>query len=573
MTAPPRWLLSFHEDTNANAALFERGRPVFAVAEGRLTRRKFQAGFPERSLQACLDFAGIRLDAVDVIVPANKHHFLPRVDARTLPATEHDYFGPLHKAWLLAQHRFARGGLESLAAGRLSRTLLQRRFARLVDFVDHHEAHAASAWLTSGWDHALALTADNMGDGWSAKVFDCETHGGTGGPAQSKMTFLYGSTALHSPGQFYGEIAQLLGFHNLMAGKVTGLAAHGDPTVAYPLMTQLFALDRHRERFVTPPLWRHRRDAEPWASLAKLPREHVAAAAQRRLEDVIVDWAREALRRTGKRRLVLAGGIFANVVVNERLLALPEVDDVWIHPAMTDQGIAMGAGLAWLARNGFAVNAPLPSLYLGPGYGEETMRAALEQAASAGHIVYERPGDITETAARALADRQVVARFDGRLEYGPRALGNRSILYRADEPDVNRWLNERLNRTEFMPFAPMTLAGYEDERFVMPAGGRDAARYMTMTFPVTDRLKDESPGVVHVDHTARPQILRREDNPGMWAILERFRELTGVPTVVNTSFNMHGEPIVCSPQDAVRAFVAGRLDRLILGPWWVARRR
>lgn len=563
MSQNPRYLLSLHEDSQANATLFVDGVPVYAVAEERLTRVKFQGGFPALSMQACLDFAGISLDDVDVILPANRTHFLPRIARDLLPDEEHDYFGGKHKAWLYFQHVLSRGGVLTSLTEQLSRFGAKRRFPQngkgptLANFVDHHTAHAYSAYLTSGFEDAVAVTADNFGDGFSSKVFDC--HGG-------RCHYQYGSSARHSPGQFYGEIAQLLGFHNLNAGKVTGLAAHADPAIAYPITEKMFGLDTERRHFTSSDFWWRRRTAPPYSDLARHTPAEIAAAAQRRFEDVMTSYVRQAVRETGRRRVVLAGGCFANVVVNQKILELAEVDAVYVHPAMTDQGISMGAGLCYLAEQGAGVvNAPLATPFLGPGYSEEQLGQALEQSG----LRYERPRDLASTAARALAEKRVVARFDGRMEYGPRALGNRSVMYRTDDPSVNDWLNARLARSEFMPFAPVTLEDHAEDRYEGLAGGELAARYMTITFKVKDTLRRESPGVVHLDGTARPQLLRDQDNPGYAAILRRFHELTGVPTVVNTSFNMHGEPIVCSPEDALRCFRLGKLDHLAYGPFWV----
>ena len=553
---PPRWLLSIHEDSNANATLFADGRPVFAVAEERLNRRKFAAGFPHLSVAACLDFAGLSLDDIDVIVPGNKHHFLPRLTDKLLPEGEHDYFGSKHKAWLYLQHQMSRPGPVAWATERLSAFMLKRRLPQIAGFVDHHTAHAYSAWLTSGKPRCVAVTSDNMGDGWASKVFACDDDG---------ARFLFGSTALHSPGQFYGEIAQLLGFHNLNAGKVTGLAAHGDPQPAYALMSELFALSPDGRSFVTPPVWSRTRGSGAHAALKRFSKEEVAAAAQRRLEDVMAQYVERAVLESGCSDVVLAGGTFANVVVNQRVLQLPSVTSVYIHPAMTDQGISMGAGLAWLAEQGCDVNAELDTVYLGPTLTEASCKTALD----ARNLAFSRPDDMAQSAAQLLADGAVVVRCAGRMEYGPRALGNRTILYRADDPSVNDWLNKKLERTEFMPFAPVTMAEHANDCYVDMDGGELAARYMTITFGVTDAMRARSPGVVHLDNTARPQLIRQQDNPDYHAILAHYREKTGAPTLINTSFNMHGEPIVCTADDALRAFVRSRLPWLILGPYLV----
>ncbi len=554
------WLLSIHEDSNANATLFRDGVPVFAVAEGRLSRVKYAGGFPRMAIDAALEWAGIQLKDITTVLPANETHFLPRIAGTLLPDGEHDYFGARHKAWLYFQHTLSQGGAMHKAARGLSRAMLKRKFPQLADFVDHHTAHAYSAYLTSGYSDAVAVTADNMGDGWSSKVFDC---------VNGRCIFQYGSSARHSPGQFYGEVAQLLGFHNLNAGKVTGLAAYGDPNLAYPYMEQIFSLDESKTKFRCPDLmWRNRRRA-PFDTLSKMKPADVAAAAQKRFEDVLVDYVRHAVRETGRSTVVMAGGCFANVVLNQKILQLPEVSRIYVHPAMNDQGISMGAGLAHLAeREGGVTNEPLHTVFLGPSYTEEEIGLALE----AHGLPYERPESMPDTAAKALAERKVIARYDGRLEYGPRALGNRTIMYPTDDRSVNDWLNKRLRRTEFMPFAPVTLSEHAAECYRNYEGGELAWRYMTVTFEVTEAVRKRSPGIVHLDGTARPQVIHREDNPGYYDIIRRYHELTGTPTVINTSFNMHGEPIVCTPDDALRAFTASGLDHLILGPYFVRQK-
>lgn len=178
---------------------------------------------------------------------------------------------------------------------------------------------------------------------------------------------------------------------------------------------------------------------------------------------------------------------------------------------------------------------------------------------------------MAETVAELLAGGSVVARFDGPMEFGPRALGNRSILYHCNDPSVNDWLNKQLRRTEFMPFAPVTMDRFAADRYIGYQGAERTARFMTITFPCTDVMKQEAPAVVHVDGTARPQIVHQQDNPGYYAILDAYYRLTGIPTLINTSFNIHEEPIVMTPTDAIKAFETSLLDALIIGPYLVRR--
>jgi len=182
----------------------------------------------------------------------------------------------------------------------------------------------------------------------------------------------------------------------------------------------------------------------------------------------------------------------------------------------------------------------------------------------------EKPDNIEQEIAKVLAEGKVVARFDGRMEYGPRALGNRSILYQPNDVSVNDWLNKKLKRTEFMPFAPVTMADHADKCYKNLKGQEYAAGFMTIAMDCTDFMKNTSPGVVHVDGTARPQLVSRKDNESYYKIIEEYNKITGIPGIINTSFNMHEEPIVCSPEDAVRAFKDSQLDYLAIGPYLVS---
>ena len=228
---------------------------------------------------------------------------------------------------------------------------------------------------------------------------------------------------------------------------------------------------------------------------------------------------------------------------------------------MSDGGLAYGACLdqyPWSLR-------PIKNMYLGPEYSDQEIKNALIK----NNLNFEKPENAPKKIALLLADSKVVARFGGRMEYGPRALGNRSILYRPDIPEVNDWLNKSLNRTEFMPFAPVTMREYAKECYLGLEGAERSAEYMTITFKCTDKMQKKAPGVVHLDGTARPQLLRRNVNPFYYDIISYFYKETGIPTLVNTSFNMHEEPIVCSPEDAIRSFKLGKIDILSIGPYLV----
>lgn len=556
---PERPLFAFHEDSNANAVLITPSGEIYAVAEERLSRKRFEAGFPRRSLAWLQEVSGCTLRDSSEWVFGNRTHFLPRMLGSHFPTFQHDLFGLPHKLMLVYHHLCFRLPLFADLMSAFDKTLLWLRHRRPVRLVDHHYAHAVSAFYTSGMTEAVAVTADNYGDGHAAKVFDCTAAG---------VRFLRGVTALRSPGQFYGEIAQLAGIHPLLAGKLTGLAAAGNPLVAADSLRYLFDIAPDRHGFSRTFGWRRSPNQPVFRELQKLEKADLAAAAQRRLEDVLTEFVHQAVRDTGRSRVVLAGGSFANVRLNQRILELPEVESVWIHPAMTDQGIALGAALAVLAERKRARPFRLVNVFLGP----ESSPAEIEAALRESGLPYEKPIDLAGRAAGLLAEGKVLARFAGPLEYGPRALGNRSILYQIQDPTVKDWLNKKLQRAAYMPFAPMTMAEHAARCYRQVNKALEAARFMTISLDATDWMKDNCPGVVHLDGTVRPQIIASADNPGMYRILEEYFKLTGIPSLLNTSFNLHQEPIVATPRDAIRSFQISQLDYLILGPYLVRQK-
>ncbi|MFN2432078.1 MAG: carbamoyltransferase C-terminal domain-containing protein [Gemmatimonadota bacterium] len=444
---------------------------------------------------------------------------------------------------------------------------LQRTFGirAPVERVDHHEAHAWGAYLTSGLREATVITLDGGGDGHAAKVFV-----GRAG----RLRTLHATTTFHSIGNYYAYVTKLLGFQaHKHEGKVTGLAAYGEPR-HLPVLRRLIGFDpraggmrNHGGRLLWAAFEQLRgslpSDARP---------EDVAASIQLLLEEEVTAFVRHWVRRTGIPHLALAGGVFANVKLNQRILELPEVETVRVHPPMGDEGLCLGAACGVHARR--AKRPPalfqglrLRTLYLGSRHAERSMERALRDEG----LPHLRLSAVAPVVAELLAGGAIVARFDGAMEFGPRALGNRSILYRATDPDVNRWLNERLQRTEFMPFAPATLAESAERSYLGLAGAEESARHMTITFDCTEWMRREMPAVVHVDGTARPQLVDAATSPEYHAILQAYERRTGLNSIVNTSFNMHEEPIVASPEDAVRAFRAAELDYLSMGPFLAAR--
>ena len=564
----------------AVALLDSSGRPVAAQSEERFTRVKMDGGFPFRSLESLQRTTGFTAaDLSSVAVPYLAPRDQLQEGARLLAASALD---PII-AWRqvtsrLAGDYFQRGMTAISAYGyldeykeRLRQVRAQDGRPALADWrafldyaglggvplvqVDHHLAHAAGAYYTSDRGDCLVLTCDGVGALKSGIV----AVGRRGRLEVIARTFYP-----HSPGEFWEVLTVICGFHHMKhGGKITGLAAHGNRDArCYQVMREILGVDGLTIRTKLDPVRLARR-------LAGVPREDIAATAQRRLEEVVPVLVARAARRTGLRSVALAGGVFANVRLNQAIAELDEIDDVWIFPAMGDEGLGLGAALYAAARRTPLRPFRLRDAYLGVESSEAEMRRALD--AEGLRADPQRDPALAARVAELLAAGRVVALYRGRMEFGPRALGHRTILYQTTDATVNDWLNKRLKRTEFMPFAPVTLAEHADRCYVGLDACRYASEFMTITCGCTPWMRDVSPAVVHLDGTARPQLIRRDVEPFYYDILAEYHRRTGLPSLINTSFNMHEEPIVCTPDDAVRAFLQGHLDALVLGPFLVER--
>ncbi len=564
--------LGLNEDLyDSGVTLCDGPKVVFASNEERYTRRKNEGGFPRQSLEALFAYTKINPSDIDAIYIAG--HMTPPFPVRLFPALHGWLFDAkrekqetLSKRLIdlavfltpvshTSENSFARGVVKPLLAP-VARWHLPAPLKRQpIRFVEHHHAHAAGAWFASGFEETLAVTADGMGDGLSLTVSRCCTGRG--------IERLWSAASRDSFGLFFEALAAAFGFMPCRdEGKITGLAGGGDPSaVAEP---SPFVLEAGQLRYRGP----QGREAVAWIKgqlLARYSREDLSAWAQRLLEDHLVEVTRWWLRETGLRRVTVAGGVFANVKLNQRLHEIDGVEQVFVFPNMGDGGLGLGA---ICAEQGFSPE-PVRDVFWGESYDEAAIEEALRQA----HVPYARHDDIDAETARLLADGHIVARFQGRMEWGPRALGNRSILVRTTDRAVVDRLNTLLRRSDFMPFAPAVLAEDASEYVLRPDAARHAAEFMTVCFDCTERMKREHPAVVHLDGTARAQLVRAESNPSFHRILRLFKERSGTGVVLNTSFNIHEEPIVRTPKEGIAAFVNARLDYLAIGPFLASNPR
>jgi carbamoyltransferase len=568
-------ILGISDHLTCGAALLQEGRLLAAVNEERLIRKKMVLGFPRKAIAEVLALAGVKPSELDCVAVASETgHFLnDYVDF------DNGTFGI--EEGLLKGLFFSIGSQASFLRGKvpiiedLYYTMKQPVFAQRrrkvqavlkeefgitcpVVFVSHHLAHAAAAYYASGYQDGLLVTLDGAGDGHSSHIYDARN---------GKLKLLHAVPAFDSLGCYYAYATEICGFKaGRHEGKLTGLAAYGKP--AYEQIIESYIRYENGSMTNIGNVYRQSAIKKLRSRLPKdLSKADLACTIQKVSEDITARYISHWLKQTGHRNVALAGGVFANVKINQRVHEIEGVESVFVYPAMSDEGISAGAALVrWAESNpepAFQGHRCFDHVYLGREFSE----ASIAEALSANGVPCSMPEDPEADIAKLIAEGYVVARFNGPMEYGPRALGNRSILYRPDEPEVNDWLNKRLRRTEFMPFAPSILNEDAEEFLQGIRGARDTARFMTITFDCTAKMKELCPGVVHVDGTARPQLVRSSDNPSYYRIISEYKRLTGVGCIVNTSYNMHEEPIVCTPDDAIRSFKEGHLDVLAIGPF------
>ena len=551
-------ILGIIDTHDAGIALIEDGKIIFAINEERLNRIKLCTGFPKKSIELLLK--KYKANDVDRIAVGSKYIELVE-ESRSFGGEKLDN---INRKAMSSLSRFGGCFFKTVAWTRIHKGLFSIMFKRRqdeikrilkeygfncpVDFIDHHTSHAASAYYTSGKDNVLVITSDAAGDALSATVFV-----GNGG----KLTKLKEVNSYNSIGKLYSYVTEICGFKPLRhEGKITGLAAYGNP-IYISLFNKMVVFNNGG--FTNISNTKHERSKEK--ILKEIGRdfkkENLAASVQKHLENETIKFVSHWLDKTRLRNVVLAGGVFSNVKLNQKILELDNIDSVYIHPNMGDGGLALGAAL--YVNGGKPIN--IDDVYFGVEYSEKEIEETLKKY----NLKYKKYNHVEKEIAKLLSEKKVVARFNGKMEYGPRALGNRSILYHAGDKTVNDWLNKNLCRTEWMPFAPVTLEEFKSDYYLNYKGGEHAAKFMTITFDCNDRMREESPAVVHVDNTARPQLINEEINPSYYKILKEYHKLTNIPTIINTSFNMHEEPIVCSPEDAVRSFKKGNLDVLAIG--------
>lgn len=581
---------AFYHDSAA--ALIEDGHIIAAAQEERFTRKKHDSRFPGHAISYCLREAGVRLREIDYVTFYEKPFLKFERLLETYSAFAPQGFRSFRMAMPLWLH-------EKL----FQRNLLRKELGAIDEefdckdrmlFAEHHQSHAASAFFPSPFAEAAVLTMDGVGE-WAT----CSVALGEG----NRLDMVKDLHFPHSLGLLYSAFTYYLGFKvNSGEYKIMGLAPYGEPVYAQTILDKLidvkpdgsFRLDqsyfdyctdltmtggRFHELFGGPP-------RQPEKELMVQRHMDLAASIQAVTNEVVLRMTRALARETRAANLCLAGGVALNCVANGKILRDGRFKNIWVQPAAGDAGGAVGAAYCAYhlheGRQRTQANRmdAMQGAYLGPAFGQEETERRLATLGARFTVLHDH--EVIEETARALAEEKAVGWFQGRMEFGPRALGTRSILGDARSPSMQKTLNLKVKyRESFRPFAPSVLREDVGDWFELDGD----SPYMLLVADVVERrrkpmsaeeqklfgidklnvARSDIPAVTHVDYSARIQTVHRETNPRYHALISRFKELTGCPVIVNTSFNVRGEPIVCTPEDAFRCFMGSEIDRLAIG--------
>lgn len=575
------YVLSFKPTTRGfgvhdpSSVIFEDGEVVYGIEEERLSRRKHAANqFPKRSIRACLDYCGIELGDIDEILLPYRPELLSKLlsshvqNVVTNPSFFRRSAGEESSGSLLGNVATVTDTVDKYLGARSDELveLVEQRLANQftgpvppISTLSHHRCHAAGAYYPAAFEEGLVLTADGRGEYDSTVVWRAKN-----GELTRERTYEHPN----SLGLLYGAATEFLGYRAFNGeGKIMGLAPYGehneridrklrsvvDGGVDYDVtevttgeiedgvekLEDMFGRSRKKEAG----------EYTDWE-------QDFAFTIQQFLEETVLDIVRAYLRKFSTSNVGLAGGVALNCKMNKRVMDLDAVDDIYIQPVAHDGGLALGAGMLHQKKP-----LDMPTVYHGPSHSNSRIEETLEK----NKLEYEQSNDIEREVAELLADGKLVGWFQGRLEMGPRALGNRSILAdprtEASRDRVNRYVK---HREEWRPFAPSMLEEAADEYLE----NAEPSPFMIKTFDVRQEQKDDIKAVLHpADDTTRPQTVNENQNPRYYRLISEFESITGVPVVLNTSFNDHGEPIVTTPTEAIKDFYGMGLDALALGDW------
>ena len=563
-------ILGIWDGHDAGAALIQNDEVVFAINEERLSRRKLEIGFPTRSIATCFKY--LNLDPADIDVVATSTSDFAKTLTRCFPSARERYYllrrrktapGFSNRFIKLAKYKLTEWPPSALTRA-VSKMVLKGCLKGVglnrsgVSLIDHHSAHAATAAFCSGFSECLVLTIDGIGDGLSGSVRSFRN---------GKFEHLVPLSGKASCGVFFEHVTNLMNMRELEdEGKVMALANY-----AYPIpdrenpMLDFLLVDGMTlsARYSSTRMYR-----ELASILWRYPAEQFAYMAQRTLENRVVELVKNALQETAHSNLAYAGGVASNVKVNMLIRELPQIRNLFIFPHMGDGGLALGAAM-WANYEKSAICAyDVPNVYWGPAFSDASIEQALQNHPS---LDFTRMPDTAKKTADLLSTGEIIMWFQGRMEYGPRALGSRSILALPNSTELKDLLNLKLKkRVWYQPFCPTML--HEDAVECLEGYSGPPNQFMTCAYRTRKEKRRLLQGVINVDGSCRPQILYESGTDVYTSLLKEMKKNTGLGVVLNTSFNLHGEPIVCTPEEALKTFACTDINFMVMNNYLMSKK-
>lgn len=552
--------------SESSVCLIRNGKLVSAISEERINRIKNWYGIPYKTIKLILDQNKMKYSDVDYFVTTGisvQKKNVPQFEAydeKKKKIIESNL--PKKKKNIQLNFLKKRMKQEDQVINIRTKNILEklkRKFKNLLVY-DHHFSHAASACFSSGIKDSYCLTIDGWGDNSSSKIYKFKN---------GIFNQIASTPTIDSLGYFYGSITKLLGYKpHQHEGKILGLAAYGRNKKIAKEIINMISYDSKSNQFVgnyEKGLYQANFDNFNLKFLKrKYTKDQIAFSTQLALEKTVIKCVKSLSKN--KTNLVIAGGVFANVKLNQKISELKNIKKLYVFPNMGDGGLSVGAAQYAYFTKTKKFPIKINSMYLGNRFSEKLIISEINKF----KLSFIKPKNIEKEIAILLSKKKVIAHFSEKMEFGPRSLGNRSILCSAEDSKINITLNKKLNRTEFMPFAPI-LRKKDASKFLFVSKKVDY-KYMTFTCDCKKSMLKAAPAAVHVDNTARPQIISKSDNKRLYKIISEYNKITGIPILINTSFNMHEEPIVNSPNDAIRAFISGNLDYLVLEKFLISRK-
>jgi carbamoyltransferase len=546
-----------------SACIIKNGVLIAAAEEERFTRVKHaEVTFPINSIKYCLKKAEIQPhDLSAIAIPYEPALYRRKDIARWAFSISNNLLRkPIEAAYYLALHQYA-----MITKERRINKKLGPGFEKIpIHYVNHHLSHASSAFNCAGLKNALTIAADGAGDRYSSVMYDCNNN---------FLNPFFEKEADSSIGLIYTFMTQLLGFRRLDGeSKVMGLAAYGKhdkrlsealKKILRPTKEGYYSLRAASFKQIKPILDELFPGVKPLTFQPPQYNANIAHALQSALENIMANLANIGHNETGNKNICLSGGVALNCKMNGELLKLDWLDEIFIQPASNDAGLAIGAAFKVYNDLGYKSNYLMKDVYLGPEYSDQQIIKALKD----NEISFEAHGDIAGEAAYLLSKGKIIAWFQGRMELGPRALGNRSLLANPCIKGMNDKVNEIKRREKWRPFCPSMTYENKDEFLI----NSRYAPFMILSFSTSQNAIKTMPAVIHIDGSTRPQTLRREINPLYYELLRKFEGETGMPVLLNTSMNLKGEPIICTPKEAIEFYLKTKIDALCLNDYLIKR--